>query len=148
MNEQHYVVPCVVVKVHDDECEGLPRRAIVSMVVKASGGKLSRKQAEHTWDRTIFPYGQRLGLLTGYVRPQDGTSKRTAADNIDLQRQWHELCDDMFQKIQQVVKEILKDDDLVHKMMPHLVFNLDESCLHALGKNEVVAGSKDKKKTW
>ena len=87
MNEQHYVVPCVVVKVHDDECEGLPRRAIVSMVVKASGGKLSRKQAEHTWDRTIFPYGQRLGLLTGYVRPQDGTSKRTAADNIDLQRQ-------------------------------------------------------------
>ena len=52
----------------------------------------------------------------------------------------------MFQKVRTVVKEVLIDDDLVEKMMPALIFNLDEECLHALGKNELIVGSKDKKK--
>ena len=116
------------------------------MVVKASGNKLTRKQAEHTWDRTIMPFGRRIGLLTGYVKAQEGTSKRTAAGSIDLQRQWHNLCDEMFKKIRAVAKEVLKDDELVDKMMPVLIFNLDEECLHALGKNEAIVGSAAKKK--
>ena len=56
------------------------------MVQTASGGKLSRAQAINTWDKTILPLGKRLGLLTGYVKPQEDTSKRTAAGNIALQK--------------------------------------------------------------
>lgn len=42
--------------------------------------------------------------------------------------------------------EVLQDEDLVIAMMPYLIWNLDEECLHAMGKNEKVAGSKGKKK--
>ena len=52
----------------------------------------------------------------------------------------------MFQKVRAVAKEVLVDDELVEKMMPALIFNLDEECLHALGKNELIVGSKAKKK--
>ena len=116
------------------------------MVIKASGGKLTRGQAARTWDKTIHPYGKKLGLLTGYVKPQEGTSKRTAAGDLELQRKWHVLCDELFQKIKKRAQKLLQDDALVAEMMPWLIANLDEECLHALGKNHKVVGSKSKKK--
>jgi len=136
----------VVIKLHDDQSEGLSRQSIASMVVTASGGKLTRDQALRTWDWTVFPLGQKLGLLTGYVKPQDGTSKRTAAGNRDLQRDWHIVCTELLSKIKTHAQKILKDERLVHEMLPWLLCNLDEECLHALGKNRKVVGSKTKKK--
>lgn len=137
---------CKVIKLHDDQSEGLERSAIVSMVLTASGHQLTRQQARATWDKTILPYGRKLGLLTGYVKPQAGTSKRTAAGNEALQRDWHHLCTQMFEKIKARAQEVLQDDKLVHEMLPWLLVNLDEECLHALGKNRKIVGSKGKKK--
>ena len=88
-----------MIKYHDDQSEGLSRRAIISMVVTASGGVLSRTQSARTWDKTIHNLGQKLGLLTGYVKPQSGTSKRTAAGSIKLQRDWHIVIDQLIEKI-------------------------------------------------
>ena len=99
-----YVCNVIVIKVHDDQSEGLTRGAILSLIVKASGGKLTRQQAARTWDKTIHPYGKKIGLLTGYVKPHEGTSKRTAAGALELQRQWHNLCDELFQKIKKKSK--------------------------------------------
>ena len=135
-----------VVKLHDEQSEGLPRRLIIEMVKTAGGGKLTHTQASNLWDQTILPLGKRKGLLTGYVKAQEGTSKRTAAGKIHLQRAWHELVDDLFDKVRQHAKKILVHDALVDKMMPYLICNMDEECLHALGKNEKVCGSKEKKK--
>ena len=135
-----------VVKIHDDASEGLPRRTIVEMVITASGGKLNRTQAEHAWDQTIHPLGKQLGLLTGYVKPQEGSSKRTAAGAVDLQKEWHLVCDEMFKKIKQAAFDVLQDATLVAKMMPSLIANLDEECVHALGKNYRIVGSTAKKK--
>jgi hypothetical protein len=137
---------CVVIKVHDDQDEGLSRTAIVSLIVICSGHKLSRAQAERTWDRTVHPFGVKYRLLTGYVKPQDGSSKRTAAGNIDLQREWNVLVDEMQGKVKAVTLEVLKDPELVRLMLPYLQSNLDEECLHSLGKNAKVVGSKSKKK--
>ena len=116
------------------------------MVQTASGNRLDYKQAKRTWDKTIFPLGQKLGLLTGYVLPQAGTSKRTAAGKVKLQFEWHCLVDQLLQKIKKRAKEVLKDDELVHKMMSTLIFNCDEESLNAMGKNARLAGSADKKK--
>lgn len=137
---------CAVIKYHDDQSEGLGRRSIVSMVCTASGGKLTRAQAQRTWDKTIFPLGQRLGLLTGYVKPQAGTSKRTAAGAVNLQRDWHKVIDDLIEKITTRAREVLQDERLVQAMLPSLIANLDEECVQAMGKNSKVAGSKSKKK--
>ena len=136
----------VVIKSYDDICEGLNRMAIISMVQTASGNKLTREQAARTWDKTIHPLGKRLGLLTGYVRPQEGTSKRTAAGSAEHQKQWHDLCSELFAKVKQRAMEVLHDERLVREMLPSLIANLDEECLHALGKNAKVVGSKSKKK--
>ena len=92
------------------------------------------------------PYIQKCGLLTGYVKPQASTSKRTAAGNVELQRAWHDLCTDMFRQVKERAEELLKDPQLVHAMQPWLQTNLDEECLHAMGKNVDVAGSKSTKK--
>lgn len=135
-----------VIKSYDDECEGLGRHSIVSMVQTASGQKLSRDQAARTWDRTIHPLGKKKGLLTGYVKPQEGTSKRTAAGAIEHQKLWHDQCDSLIEKVRCVAMAVLNDETLVNEMMPWLIFNLDEECLHALGKNSKVCGSKTKKK--
>ena len=137
---------CIVIKLQDDQSEGLGRRAICSMIVTASGGILTRPQAYRTWDKTVFPYGQSLGLLTGYVLPQAGTSKRTAAGNVKLQRDWHIVMDNLFCEIRARAKFVLKCDHLVHLMMPALICNLDEECVHALGKNSKIAGSKTRNK--
>ena len=136
----------VVIKVHDDQSEGLGRSAIISIVVTASGGKLTREQAARTWDKTIHPLGKKLGLLTGYVKPQEGTSKRTAAGNAQLQADWHEVCTQLLLKVKTRAQEALQDEGLVHKMLPWLIANLDEECLHALGKNRRIVGSCAKKK--
>lgn len=136
-----------VIKIHDDQSEGLGRRAIISMVITASGGQLSRGQASRTWDKTIYPYGKSIGLLTGYVMPQEGTSKRTAAGKANLQRDWHVVCDEMFSQIHERAMEVLGgDEELVRKMLACLNANLDEECVHSMGKNSKVAGSKGKKK--
>ena len=116
------------------------------MVIKASGGKITRDQAERTWAKTIHPYGKKLGLLTGYVKPQEGTSKRTASGDIELQRHWHDLCDKTFCTVREAAMAILGDKKLVEELMPYLVVNLDEECLHALGKNSRIVGSRSKKK--
>ena len=137
---------CVVVKIHDDQSEGLGRRAIISMVIAASGGTLSRDQASRTWDKTIYPYGKRLGLLTGYVLPQEGSSKRTAAGSVQLQREWHAVCDEMFKKIHDQAMKVLGSEALVEKIISSLNTNLDEENVRATGKNSKVAGSADKKK--
>ena len=136
----------IVIKLHDDQSEGLNRRAIIQMVVTASGGKLTTEQAARTWDKTIFPFGQKNKLLTGYVKAQDGTSKRTAAGNAKLQRDWHVVITELFDRIRAHNKEVLRDDRLVEVMMDDCVCNLDEECLHALGKNSKVAGSASKTK--
>ena len=118
------------------------------MVVTASGGKLSREQAARTWDKTIFPLGHKLGLLTaGYVQPQAGTSKRTAAGAINLQRDWHIVIDTLIAKLKANAMEVLGGDErLVNLILPYLIWNLDEECLQATGKNTKVAGSKSKRK--
>lgn len=115
-------------------------------MIVASGGTLSRAQAERTWDKTIYPYGKAMNLLTGYVKPQAGTSKRTAAGARNLQKNWHLICDELFAKIEERAGVVLKDPELVRKMLPSLNANLDEECVHSMGKNGKVAGSKDKKK--
>ena len=143
---KHIFFCSTVIKYHDDQSEGLSRRSIISMVLTASGGKLSRVQAQRTWDKTIFPLGQKLGLLTGYVQPQAGTSKRTAAGAINLQRDWHIVIDTLFDKLKTNAMEVLGDERLVTLILPSLVWNLDEECLQATGKNSKVAGSKSKRK--
>ena len=138
---------CIVVKIHDDQSEGLGRRAIISMVIAASGGNLSRAQASRTWDKTIYPYGKRNGLLTGYVLPQEGTSKRTAAGSVKLQREWHVVCDEMFRQIEERAMQVLGgDEQLVKQILSSLNCNLDEECVHAMGKNNKVVVSTSKKK--
>ena len=137
---------CVVIKLHDEQNEGLSRAAICDMIVKASGGELTRKQAQNTWDKTIHPYGKRNGILTGYVKSQDGSSKRTASGDIQLQHDWHLVVDALLAEVEKKAQEVLQDSDLVHAMMPSLVCNLDEECVHALGKNTRIVGAKGKKK--
>ena len=116
------------------------------MVQTASGGTLERSQAANIWDKTILPLGKKLGLLTGYVKAQEGTSKRTAAGSPELQRRWYDVVTKIFAKVRADAKKLLNDDNLVERMMPWLVCNLDEECLHALGKNSKIVGSKGRKK--
>ena len=118
------------------------------MCVSASGGMLSREQASRTWDKTIFPLGHKLGLLTkGYVQPQSGTSKRTAAGAVKLQRDWHVVTETLISKLRATAMEVLGGDErLVNLILPYLVWNLDEECLQSTGKNSKVAGSKSKRK--
>ena len=135
-----------VVQRHDENSEGLPRRLICQMVQQAAGGKITLKQATNSWDKTIHKFGRDAGLLTGYVAAQAGTSKRTQAGNEDLQRKWHFTVTEVIERVRTRAKQILKDDALVEKVMPWLIWNLDEECLHAIGKNEKVVGAKPKKK--
>lgn len=116
------------------------------MIQRASGHKLNMVQAAHTWDRTVHPYGKQIGLLTGYVKPQEGTSKRTAAGDPELQKKWYDQLTDGLKEVKKVALEVLKDADLVRKMMPFLVANLDEESLQAMGKNYKIVGSKERVK--
>ena len=136
----------VVVKLQDDKSEGLSRRLIIEMVVTASNGKLNLEQAGRTWDRTIFPLGKKLGLLTGYVTPQAGTSKRTAAGDRELQRKWYDVVSAAIVRVTKHAYSVLQDWALVKKITPWLICNLDEECLNAMGKNNKIAGSKSKRK--
>ena len=88
----------------------------------------------------------KVGLLTDYVKPQAGTSKRTAAGAPELQKRYYDAVTDSINEVRQVAKKVLKDDVLVEKMMPVLIFNLDEEALLATGKNYAVAGSQDRRK--
>lgn len=126
---------CTVVALHDEKSEGLSRRMIIQMIQRASGFKLSLTQAGHTWDRTVHPYGKALGLLTGYVKPQAGTSKRTAAGDPVLQKKWYDTVTEGLAEVERVAQEVLQDPILVRKMMPFLVANLDEESISAMGKN-------------
>ena len=131
---------------HDNHSEGLSRRIIIDMVITASGGELTRAQAANVWDKTIFPLGKKLGLLTGYVQSQAGTSKRTASGSPELQRAWYDTVTKLFAKVRNDAKQHLCDEHLVDAMMPWLVVNLDEECLNAMGKNYKIAGAKGRKK--
>ena len=135
-----------VVQLHDEQSEGLSRRLIIKMVRTAGGGKLTLKQAENLWDNTIFPLGKKRGLLTGYVKAQDGTSKRTAAGKVELQRQWYDCVTKLIKDVRDRAFEVLGDETLVDKMLVWLIVNLDEECLNAMGKNYRVVGSKRNKK--
>ena len=89
---------------------------------------------------------KKLGLLTGYVKPQSDTSKRTAAGSIKLQREWHIVIDQLIEKIKQRAFDVLKDGRLVEAMLPYLIDNLDEECLQTMTGNGKIAGSAAKKK--
>ena len=89
---------------------------------------------------------KKLDLLTGYVKPQAGSSKRTAAGAPELQKKYYDEQEAALKEVRKVVTEEIKDPDLVHKMMPVLVNNLDEDALQAMGKNYAVCGSKERKK--
>ena len=129
-----------MVALHDEQSEGLSRQLIVSMVMTA--GKLTRKQAENTWDKTIMPFGRKLGLLTGYVKTQEGTSKRTSSGNASLQRLWHATVTKLIDNVRNVAMEVLNDEELVRLMLPWLIVNLDEECLRAAATNGKVVGAK------
>ena len=147
MNFRHVIVlHFAVVQRHDENSEGLPRRLVVQMVQQAAGGNTTLKQATNSWDKTIHKFGRDNGLLTGYVDTQSDTSKRTQAGNFDLQRKWHLTVTEVIALVRARAKEVLQDDALVEKVMPWLIWNLDEECLHAIGKNEKVVGAKGKKK--
>ena len=107
---------------------------------------MSYKTAANVWDRTVLPFGKRNGLLTGYVKAQAGTSKRTQAGNSDLQRQWYDTVTKVMDTVRSRAMEVLKDAELVRQILPYLINNLDEECLHSIAKNEKVAGSKRTKK--
>ena len=126
--------------------EPLSRANIIAMVVTAGGGKIDEGQAARTWDRTIFPLGKKLGLLTGYVRAQEGSSKRTAAGAVKKQTEYYNTVSEVIDLVKERLTEVLQDDDLEHKMLPHCVINLDEEQLRAHGYHTPVVGSTDKKK--
>ena len=126
--------------------EPLPRQNILDMIMTASGGKLTPDQAARTWDNTIHPLGRKLGLLTGYVRTQDGTSKRTAAGKIQHQTHWHNTVTEVFEIVRARAMEVLQDDELVQKIMPYLIWNADEECVQTYGYNTAVVGSATKSK--
>ena len=147
LNFRHVAVLHVaVVQRHDENSEGLPRRLISRMVLTAAPKGTSLETATRSWDRTILPYGKKHGLLTGYVKAQAGTSKRTQAGNEQLQRKWHATVTEVFEAVTERAKQVLQDDALVQQILPFLIWNLDEECLHAIGKNEKVVGSKQLKK--
>ena len=99
------------------------------------------------WDQTILPFGRKRDLLTGYVKTQAGSSKRSGAGKEKLQREWHACVDDLLAKIRRHAMDVLGGDEkLVDQIMPWLVVNLDEECLQAMGKNAKVVGSKSRKK--
>ena len=77
------------------------------MVMTAGGGKLTKQQAESLWDQTIMPLGKELGLLTGYVRAQEGSSKRTAAGDPKLQKRWYDTVTGLLGSIKQRAQEVL-----------------------------------------
>ena len=143
---RNYLRCFAVIKFHDEHSEGLPRRLIIKMVKTAGGGEITQEQAQYAWDQTILPYGKKMGLLTGYVKPQEGSSKRTASGNENLQRRWHEVVTDLFERVKKRATEVLGDEKLVQVMMPSLIANMDEECLHALGKNTRICGSATLKK--
>ena len=66
---------------------------------------------------------------------------------MDLQTDYYGLVTKTIRKIRQRAMEVLQDKTLVDLIIEWLVANLDEECLHALGKNTAVVGSKDKKNT-
>ena len=90
-----------VIRLHDQHSEGLSRGLIIDMITTAGGGKISRSQAVNIWDKTMLPLGKKLGLLTGYVKPQAGTSKRTAAGKPKLQKQWYDTVTEMIAKVRE-----------------------------------------------
>ncbi len=134
-----------VIKRHDDQSEGLTRAEIIDVVRAASGWSLTKLQATYTWDDTIHQFGKDLGLLCGYVKPQQGTSKRTAAGSVKSQRRWHILIETLFKRVMDH-NTTLVGVDKARKLMAHLIFNLDEECVMVTGKNIRIVGSCDKKK--
>lgn len=118
------------------------------MVQQASGGKLTWQQSANTWDCTIHKFGQQCGILTGsYVKPQEGTSKRTAAGNTSLQRVWYDVVTDLIKAVRERAMKVLNDNTaLVDLLMPDLIINTDEECVQATGKNDKCAASKRQKK--
>ena len=135
----------LVIKRHDDQSEGLCRAEIIDVVRSASGWTLTKDQATYTWDDTIHNFGKKLGLLTGYVKPQQGTSKRTAAGSPALQKRWHIIITQLFKRVIEHNTKLIGVDK-AKRLMSHLVFNLDEECVMATGKNIRIVGSRDKKK--
>ena len=93
-----------------------------------------------------MPLGKKLNILTGYVKTQSGTSKRTASGNADLQRKYHATITKLFDNIRIVAMQVLGDKDLVRLMLPWLVVNLDEECLHAAAAHGKIVGAKSLKK--
>ena len=117
------------------------------MVQEAADGEISYTQAANTWDKTIHQRGLDNGVLTGYLKTQEGTSKRTAAGNSALQLEWFNTVTDVTQRVRQRAMEVLDGNvALVDALMPYLLINTDEENLSGTGKNERTVGSKRQKK--
>ena len=57
------------------------------------------------------------------------------------------VIDTLIAKLKANAMEVLGGDErLVNLILPYLIWNLDEECLQATGKNTKVAGSKSKRK--
>ena len=80
------IASVTVIHLHDLQSEGLSRSLCIDLVETAGAGGITRTQATYMWDQTILPLGKKLGLLTGYVKTQAGSSKRTAAGSVELQK--------------------------------------------------------------
>ena len=85
-------------------------------------------------------------MLTGYVTAQTGTSKRSAAGNIELQRKWYNTVTELIERVTKKAMVILGDEELVKMLLPWLIVNIDEECLNAMGKNAKLVGAQGKKK--
>ena len=79
------------------------------------------------------------------MKPQTGTSKRTAAGSVELQTKWHIAVTSAYDRVTKENMELVGVEN-AKALLKHCVFNLDEECLMATGKNIKIVGSKEKKK--
>ena len=65
---------CQVAKRHIEQSGGYQRKEMIAEVIRASGGKLTLKQATNTWTHTVHPFGCVTSLL----------------QHVDMSQQTHE----------------------------------------------------------
>ena len=101
--------------------------------------KLTGRQASNLFTR-IHRQGKEQGRLTGTVRAQKSTSKRTAAINVQALTDWHKLIDG--------VEALLRvhNGDGYAELAEHFWWNLDEMCMLASDGNDRIIGDAGKRK--
>lgn len=94
----------------------------------------------HSFGRVARGY-----LTDGYVKPQSGTSKRTAAGAVDKQKRWHTLVSQGLQEVLEHNTQVVGAEK-AKAMQPYTVMNTDEANIMATGSNWKIVGSRDRKK--